>query len=103
MNSTSKVLREVAARREAQTRLDAVRKPWHSWQTLFLQNAVLVLALCSYFAPSFSMPAKWWRAGLLVASLVLLVVNQHLREKAWRRLIEFEAPELDRKLKGTDA
>jgi hypothetical protein len=46
---------------------------------------------------------KWWNIAFLVAVVVLHYLNQRYRDKAWRRLIELEAPELHRKINGNGA
>jgi len=88
---------------EALARINAVRKPWRSWQSTSLQTAMLALFLVSFFIPGSVVPKNWRRGIFLVCSMALLTINYYIREKAWRRLVEIEAPELHRKLNAPNA
>lgn len=99
MNSSCETENENATQRASDARLSAVRQPWYSWQAPFLHTAIVVLVTCAFFTPSFVTREVWWRVGWVVAVSILLMVNQYLRERAWRKLVEFEAPALHRKLK----
>jgi uncharacterized membrane protein YoaK (UPF0700 family) len=98
MNSTTEVPKEVKAQDDARANLAAVRMPWHKWQTSSLQLAAAILLMCSFAVPGSVVPEKWSRATLLVVALVLWILNDYYRERAWRRFIEREAPELYRKI-----
>jgi hypothetical protein len=102
MNSSTEIPKEAKAQDEARASLDAVRKPWYSWQTSSLSIPLVVVWLGGLFLPSSLLPVKWWNTTFLVVTFVVLFLNQYYRDKAWRRLIELEAPELHRRLKGTD-
>jgi len=78
--------------------LRAVRKPWYSWQSLVLSGICVCLVLAWAFM---SVPQAYdsiARKIIIGALLVLGVVNQYLRDRAWRRLLAEEAPDLYRKL-----
>jgi len=59
---------------------------------------MVALGLVSFFIPSSVVPENWWRGAFIVCSVALLTINHYIREKAWRQLVEIEAPELHRKL-----
>jgi hypothetical protein len=103
MNSETEIPKKTEAQDDAGASLAALRTPWHKWQTPSLQLAAAAAVVGSFLMPSSLAAEKWSRATLLVVMLVLWVLNDYYRERAWRRFIELEAPELHRKLKGTDA
>jgi len=81
----------------------AVRKPWYSWQSLVLSSISVCLVVIWFFMP---VPAGYegLAAKIIVGAIIILgVVNQYLREKAWRRLVSEEAPDLYKKLNATSS
>ena len=102
MNISTEIPKKMKTQSDIRASIAAIRTPWHRWQTSFLQTASVAVMVCWYFVPSSFIPDKWSRGGFAVVLLVLWTLNQYYRDKAWRRLIELEAPELHRKISGTD-
>lgn len=103
MNSSTEIPKEAKVQDDARASLAAVRTPWYRWQAPALQLPAVVFFVGSFFMPNTLIPEKWSRAVLLIVGLALWVLNDCRRERIWRRLIELEAPELYRRIKGTDA
>lgn len=88
-----------ASRSEGRAQIERVRIPWYRWQTPALELAAIAIMLCWFFAPQLSQPGnKYLNTAFAAVLLSLGFMNQYLREKAWRRLIESEAPALSREI-----
>jgi hypothetical protein len=81
----------------------AVCNPWHSWQSLVLSGISVCLVIAWFFMPVPTGYEGLVRKLIFGAFIVLGFVNQYLREKAWRRLVSEEAPDLYKKLNDTSS
>lgn len=76
----------------ASRRIRMLRKSWHRWQSDLLLGAMVVV--CQFFLSTALAREPWVLAVFVGAWIGLSVLNQRSREKAWREVVQKEAPEL---------